>query len=417
MNKNLFLLGAILLSSCTSSQNDKRIPETANLFYSIDFSSILENKTEIPISEIAENIEYILLESTDESVLGRIREAKFTKDYIFIQAYGNPLLAQFDFKGNFLRYIGKIGKGPEEYDLIREFSLDEKSGLIYIQPNWIRNILVYTFNGKFVKTLKINRDERSIVWCRDSSFICYSEPSVGNEEYVFTEINSSGQILQTIQNYCRWDVPPPFGRMMSYPGQHFFYRLNNRLHFKGMYNDTIYTYDNNERIIPKFSIDLGKYKLPEEMIFERGLVKRIPTTFFWTAINESSDYVFIYYSAYDTDDDMGHGSLKAGHAIYDKTTSTGKALKNDDDKMILFNDIGEWGFKNDIDGGPEFIPEYTNDSLAFHFISSLSMKKFLVSDRFLNSTPKYQMKKTALINQMSKLKVSDNDVLMVVNLK
>lgn len=424
MNKTVFLLLLILIPGCFVNHNEKRIDEnstqTTNAFYTIDFPSILENEAEIPLSEIANNISYILLESSGESSLGRIRDAKFTKDYIFIQTYGNPLLSQFDAKGKFIRYIGKLGKGPGEYDLIREFSIDQESGLIYIQPNWLRHIIVYTFEGKYLRTIKINRDDTAIIWSHDSLFICYSEPHVGNEEQVFTEINSAGTNIQTVKNYCKWNDPAPYGRMRSYQGQHYFYRLNNLLHFKGMYNDTIYSYDGNGKIVSKFSINLGKHKIPEEMIIERGLVNRIPTKFLWTTINESPNFVFIYYCSYDTDEtdaEQGHGSLKGGHALYNKTNGVGKALQNKTGNVILFNQIGEWGYKNDLDGGPEFIPEFTTDSSAFHFISSLEMKTYLSSYSFAESIPKDLSKKTSFMNQMTNLKETDNDIIMKVKLK
>lgn len=420
MNRFLFIQSLILMFGCTA-QNGKidqvKNTQSDNSFYTIDFPAILGRKREVLISEIADNIEYIFLESTNESVLGSIRDAKFSKDYIFIEAYGTPRLIQFDRNGSFIRYIGRIGNGPAEYNGMREFSIDEERRLIYIQSNWVRNILVYSFEGKYVKTIKINRDDTAIVWSRDSLFMCFSKPYIGNEKYVFTEINSNGKIFQTVKNYSLWKDPPPFGRSMSYPGQNFFYRLNNRLQFKGIYNDTIYTYDSNNKIIPKLFIDLKEYKLPDEMIFERGLVRRIPTKYFWIGVNESSRYVFIFYCAYDSDDSQGHGAPVAGYMIYDKTTSAGNALRNKEGKMIRFNEIGEWGFKNDVDGGPEMIPEYTNDSLALHFISSLELKKYLASDKFLKSTPKYMDKKEMLINQMKDLRESDNDVLMVVKLK
>lgn len=45
------------------------------------------------------------------------------------------------------------------------------------------------------------------------------------------------------------------------------------------------------------------------------------------------------------------------------------------------------------------------------------MKKYLASDEFKNSTPKDQNKKKNLMDQMSGLKESDNDILMAVRLK
>ena len=103
--------------------------------------------------------------------------------------------------------------------------------------------------------------------------------------------------------------------------------------------------------------------------------------------------------------------------IYNKNEGKGTSIRSKDGKMILFNNIGDWGFINDIDGGPELIPEYVNDSLAFRFISSIAMKKYLTSDEFINSTPKDQTKKAMLINQMVGLKETDNDLLMIAKLK
>jgi hypothetical protein len=422
MKVKLLLLFLILNFGCIS-QNGRRneINETqsGNSFYTIDFAGLLENKMEVPISEIAESIEYVPLETNDKSVLTRVRYAEFSKDFIFIQQYGisKPLLIQFDKKGKFIRYIGRAGNGPVEYDLIRKFSIDEENNLIYIQSNSSKKILVYSFEGKYIKTINIRRDETEIVWSRDSLFMCFREPTIGNEKYVFTEINSDGEILQTVKNYCLWKDPPPFERMRSYPGLHFFYRINNDLHFKGVYNDTVYTYDSNNKIVPKFSIDLKKFKIPDEMIIERGLVKRIPTDYFWISATESSRYVFILYCAYDTDDPQGHKAPEAGYMIYDKNTKSGRTLRNKEGVMKLFNEIGDWGFKNDIDAGPELIPEYTNDSLAFHFISSITMKRYLESDEFLSSTPRYPDRKKMLLDQMKGLNESDNDILMIVKLK
>jgi hypothetical protein len=413
------LLIVTVICGCTSRQKNENVTDdrAEDSFFTIDFPLLLSNSREVPLSGIAESIEYIPLETNGISVLGRINDVKFSKDYIFIHSFGNILLSQFDRNGKFIRYIGKEGRGPGEYALIRMFSLDEENRLIYIHPNWSRGLLVYSFDGEYLKTIPFIRDERRITWSRDSLFICFSEPSVGNEENVFTEINSKGEVLQTVKNYCLWSPPPPFGRSNVYPGQNPFYRLGNRLHFKGEYNDTVYTYDKNNRIVPNYFIDLKEYKLPPEMRIERGLVKRIPVKYFWVNATESSRFVFVLYCAYDTNDAEGHGDINGGYLIYDKQTGTGNVLNNPDGKLVQFNIVGDVGFENDIDGGPEFIPAFSNDSLAFRLISAIEMKKYIGSDKFNESNPLYQDKKKSLTEQMKTIKETDNDILIVVRLK
>ena len=180
----LILLIAIIGNACN---NEKEKDINSQSFYTIDFPDILKNQQEVFVSNIAESVEYIRLDTTSSSLLGRIIDAKFTKDYIFIHHNGNHLLAQFDIKGNFIRNIGKIGRGPREYTLIRKFSVDEENQLIYIQTSYKKGIMVFSFSGKYVKSIRDIGFDGWICWARDTLFIQFQEPFIGNEKYVFIE--------------------------------------------------------------------------------------------------------------------------------------------------------------------------------------------------------------------------------------
>lgn len=409
MKSYLYFLFIILFFGC-ASPNTKNVGskdiQADNSFYTIDFPEILKKQREVPISDIADSIKYIVLETSPRCLLGRILDAKFSKDYVFIKHRGGPL-AQFDRTGNFIQYIGSIGRGPQEYDGIKEFSIDEEHKVIYIQFIFGRKISVFSFEGKYIKSINLDQDLGFIVWSRDSLFMCFNEPTIGDEGYVFTEINSKGSILQSVKNFCFWQTAPKRMRFMTlYPGRNVFYLLNRTLHFKGWYNDTIYTYSSNKEIIPKFFVDMGKYRLPDELRLERT-GKFAPSDYYWDCIKESSRYVFIRYATYAEALD-GKGLFDDGYLYYDKKTGESGAL---------INKNGEIGFVNDLGGGPEFIPEYTTDSLAFHFIESADIKKYLASDKFLKSTPKYPNQKEMLIKQLDGLSGNDNPIIMVVKLK
>jgi hypothetical protein len=120
MKSKIILLLVILNIGC-NSRNDKKVISddnlTANSFYTINIPEILKSQREVPVSEIAEGIEYVILETSKESLLGRIFDVNVTKDFIFVQHH-NGALAQFDRTGSFIRYIGRLGRGPEEYIMI-----------------------------------------------------------------------------------------------------------------------------------------------------------------------------------------------------------------------------------------------------------------------------------------------------------
>lgn len=407
--KSKMLLILFILNMGCMSKNDKNKDnedfQSDNSFYTINFTDMLKKQQEILISDIADSIKYIALETSPSSLLGSINDAKFTKDYFFIYHNGTTsLLSQFDKNGHFIRNIGRIGRGPEEYLGIRAFSIDEENKLIFIHLNFKNKILIYSFDGEYVKSINIDREYTEIVWNRDSLFMCFREPTIGNEEYVFTEINGNGDILQGVSNYCFWEnklTPIVSVRLRN---RSIFYRFDNHLHFKGWYNDTIYSYDNN-KIIPKFLVDMGKYKLPDELRFERQ-IEVFPSEYYWYCVNETSGYVFIHFAPFPSPDEKM--SLNGGYLCYNKKTKTGNTLKNENGKI---------GFVNDLDGGPEFIPEYTNDSLAFHFIEAADIKKYLATDKSLEPTLKYPKQKDMLIKQLNGLNEADNPMIMVVKLK
>lgn len=403
----IFVLTAISLLACAQEET---IPQNnSNQFFTIDFAEIIKNKKEVPLSEIAESIEFIQFETTTESLLGNIMDIKLTKDYIFIHHNGDKRLTQFSRQGKFIRHIGIVGRGPKEYALMRTFSLDEKNELIYIHTNWTRKILVFNFNGEYVKTLNFYAVTRmQIVWSRDNLLMSFSQPIRGNEPYVFIEHNENGDTLQYVKNYIFWDESEISHFTVMYWGRNDFYRFDNKLHMKGWYNDTVYTYNDQNISAPKYFIDLKDHKIPDELVFERKSTNSLPQNCYWIGVNESSNYVFVRYGSHYNKSKKDKFQTRAtGCVFYNKTTKEGIALKESETV----------GFINDISAGPNFKPLYTNDTIAFVHITALDMKLYLESDEFKNSQPKFPEQKEQLIQLNQTLKEDDNHFLMVAKLK
>lgn len=413
--KTVFLLTTVFIAACQSNPSKEKStsnqPENQTAkdqFFTIDFAEIIKDKEEVPLSEIAETVEFIPLENTAESMIGNVMDVKLTKDFIFVKHNGTRLITQFSSDGKFIRHIGTEGRGPKEYGLARMFSLDEKNRLIYIHTNWTRKILVYNFDGEYVKTLKFGNIGRGhFTWSRDSFLVSFSEPHAGNEPYVFIETNFQGDTLQTTKNHIFWDENETSNYIVSYWGRNAFYRANNKLHMKGWYNDTVYTYNDGNKFVPKFFIDLKNHKLPDDQVYERKSSKPLPAGCYWVGVNESKNYVFVRFGEH-MDLTNREKQLEEGCIVYDKRSGKGKALKNDD---------GETGFINDLNGGPGFKPRFSNDTLIFVDVSALDMKTYLDSDAFKNREVKFPDQKEKLAELNRTLKEDDNHFLMVAKLK
>ena len=71
----LALISAICLISCNPKQQNSDIVETSpKLPYSIDLENNLNETKRLPLSNIGKTIEYVPLETTDKSLIGRINQ-------------------------------------------------------------------------------------------------------------------------------------------------------------------------------------------------------------------------------------------------------------------------------------------------------------------------------------------------------
>jgi hypothetical protein len=400
------VLFLVLIIGCNTNNeqevNSSVLEETS--FFSIDFPYLLKNKQTVPVSNIANKIEYLPLETTPNCLTGSVLEAKFSKNFIFIQHNGIPLLSQFDWNGNFIRNIGTVGRGPKEYALMRSFSIDENNNLVYIFTNYTKKILVFTFEGEFVNSINLKgRDESlGMEWSRDSVFVFFNPQQMGNEKFAFLEKTLQGDTIQGILHSSFWESKNAFPRSNSYWGRNTFYRFNKQLHFKEWYNDTIYSYNAQNKIKPIFFIDLKHHKLPDDCRIEVDASRGFSETCYWTGVRETTRFIFIQYGTYSL------RNYDGGYLYYDKNTRLGYSVNNEKERL---------GFVNDFDGGPDFIPEYTNDSLAFYFISAVNFKSHMSSDYFKIQSAKNPELKERLRILSEGINENDNHILMIAKLR
>jgi hypothetical protein len=145
------LLVLVLATSLSCREKAKNKTFETTSFYTIPFADIVKNKREIKLSEFASDAEIIQLENIPEALLGTFENLEFTKDYIFIMCWNQPIL-QFSRTGKFVRKIGSIGKGPGEYGFCLKLSIDENGERIYIHTTE-QSIMVFNFDGEYLKTI------------------------------------------------------------------------------------------------------------------------------------------------------------------------------------------------------------------------------------------------------------------------
>lgn len=387
----VLLTSVFLINSCKYNNN---VEVRYNSFYKIDFSESINEKRNVLLSEIADTLIYVQLDNEKDALIGTVINAHLTKEYIFIQHSGSSLISQFSRDGSFIRNVGSIGRGPQEYLLARHFSINEKDRKIYIHTNWSRKILVYSFDGDYLKKIEFaGLDNGIYTWYKDNLFVGFSEPYIGNEVSVFTVVNDVGDTIQTIPNYNLWSKKYQTRGITSFIGRNVFYWFQNSLHMKGWYNDTVYCLTDNLHVKPKYYINLDSYQIPAQKNLRDPSQK-----YYWIGVNESASYIFINYGTFSLK------SKEKGIMYYNKSSRILSALDNNSD---------QFGFINDLDSGPRFRPDFSNDSLSYFFINSIDFTAHL------NLVPDFRNKLllTGIISGSSHFNDENNDILIIAKLK
>ena len=137
MMKNLVLLlfPFVLLCMVACQSQSSKIDDNPIL---IDW-----DKTSICDFDV-ENVEYIPLETTDNSLLGSVGKVLFRNNCFYVLDKMSGGVYVFDRMGKFLSSIVKPGEGPDEYIELMDMDVD-REGNVYIADNARMVIQKYRF--------------------------------------------------------------------------------------------------------------------------------------------------------------------------------------------------------------------------------------------------------------------------------
>jgi hypothetical protein len=142
--KVLYLLFfVILLFGCSKQPKAPTDSTFPVLDLSKDYPEI-----KVDIHELGE-VEYIPLETTDESVMRVGLYHYISNDYIIVQDLG--VMQIFDRKGKHITRFDHTGPGPKEYHYIHGCKADFRAKELYIYDP--KKIQVYSFSGEWIRTV------------------------------------------------------------------------------------------------------------------------------------------------------------------------------------------------------------------------------------------------------------------------
>ena len=142
--KNFYLFFFTLLFIGCSTQPKAPTDSTLPI---LDLSKDYPEK-KVDIHELGE-VEYIPLETTDESIMRVGLYHYISNDYIIVQDLG--VMQIFDRKGKHITRFDHTGPGPKEYHYIHGCKADFRAKELYIYDP--KKIQVYSFSGEWIRTV------------------------------------------------------------------------------------------------------------------------------------------------------------------------------------------------------------------------------------------------------------------------
>jgi hypothetical protein len=380
--KSLFLIvsGALLLNSCKPSGLD---------YFTFDPRTLKEN--EIALSDIADGVTYLPL--PNNFPVGKASKFNFIDQSVYFLS-GDGIIA-FDREENQLRRIGSKGRGPGEYLYSRNFTVDEKTGTVYVldQGDIVKT---YSKTGEFLKSIPLQKFgiSTSIDFFESALFVTYAF-QFGGSLYSWVIFDTSGNVIKK-----REIGIPAFSGI--YGNSRATYKYGSKIYYWNNYIDTVFSVLPDLSVDPSFFIRPGEHRIPRTRDTPLNPNEKYMT---FSSIFETKRYIVIQYYF-----------MKTILLLYDKFDKESFLINLEYEKNTYIN-----GIENDLDAGPEFLPyQYTSENGREYMvgvIDPINIKTIVSSDKFKKSVPKYPEKKKVFEKLANSLKETDNPVLVLVRLK
>jgi hypothetical protein len=399
------LLAFLLVIFCSCSRKSINEKDNSGSVLEIDLLSEPESRVK-RLSEFAENIEYVPLQTTESSLIGGfVPKIVSIDNRIYIKNSGlEGEILCFDMNGNFLFKINNTGRGPEEYAFITDFDVSSDNKILTILSSLNHKLLTYGisdtgFTFRRSITLKDPVPGRvSMVPETDKAFLAIP-PWRGTEPTLSLLINIVGDTFYFKPNCYKYKMVRTRNSIGSF--EMLVYSIRNMVYFKEEFSDTVFYIDAKDNSFkPRMIFDSHGTLFTPEM---RGSSEPPGNHINWIAnIFETSRYVFYWYNTI----------VNKNSILFDKKTNTKYKLDIDSEQKCEL--------KDDLSGGPDFNihfwDHYCSGGKLFSFVEAIKLKKYISDEDFKNarvsSSKKAELKKLA-----DSLNETDNPVLIIVTPK
>lgn len=375
IHKILILTAIVALGGCNSQQKTV----TGGLPV-IDLASNVGQGEIVNVSDVAHDIRYVKLETSDSSLIGRYPTVFYENERIYVLSM--RVLKVFDKDGKFLFKFDRRGRGAQEYVASRRIRAMHGSGNILVQTQALGasdDLMFFDREGNYLakKNVPYNKNtfQSDVLEIGDNLYVAAASPKYKDSVQLaaiiydstftiiktipypsITEFEMEGGDSFVVVSADGKEIPSAKLSTIRFPET---YRYKDYIRFLFVGNDTVFSIDSKQNYSPLLRINYGKYKKVSGKSSEMNLNKGDYITLRSVYFIESDEYMILQFYMRDF-----------CHEPYEEpiSTPTGMRVNKHTDCYALYNKkTGEFtllnqpvknipGFKDDIKNGPPFLP-------------------------------------------------------------
>jgi hypothetical protein len=236
-----------ILSSCNNSNGAKQ--SCINLNLAPDNAKILS------IKELSDKISLVKLKSPSNALIKNIYKYYEYDKKIFLGDYDQKAIFIFNKQGDFLKKVGKYGKGPAEIVELSDFIINKEEKKIVIWDNGLKKRVIYDFNGDYIKEEKIELVSRNFIKLSNDKYALYSGLT---SDFDINIVNKKGDIVNSFIPVEKYMFYLPVILNMEY----FHQDDNGSITLLPCLSNIVYKV-NEDIVVPKYQISFGENSMPD----------------------------------------------------------------------------------------------------------------------------------------------------------
>jgi hypothetical protein len=384
----IMIATGLFFGACSKKINNENV-KCINLTSSV-------TDTIITLSEITDSIEYVYLEDSPASFIGRIKSLKVTDKYILVLDNVLQRVLLFNRNGEFLNQIGQVGKGPNEFINAFDCDIDPFQEYIYIYTVG-NKIMKYNIKGTYESTVQLEPvNFLNFKVLKETIVFAVGYPNtILFDDCAFGIIDLNGKdIFKGLKRSMGKTTNK--SRMICNTA---YYEIGDTICFWEYIYDTVYGITERGDIIPRWFLKYGKNRVAKGAFSDVNLLNREKRSgkFYISNVTETQNYIFL--GALE--------NVRRKLLIYDKCKNILMNLKFSDNSLFP-SKIG-----NDIDQGPDFWPRFNMNHNII--IDAIDPKEVLDC---INRKKKIGNSNNSKLNRIfDKITEKGNMVLMIINTK